>query len=203
MHPIAHVSWSCDGRKLASVGTDKSVRVWTPEKSVSAIQICFSCFRHFQSENFNFIFHVQLEPRTASQYLNGHENEVDYVTWNPAHPDLFCSSSQKDRRVVFWDIRRMYHDFSLRYFRDNCSEVESRHIQYYSHNVSPTQINYSPNGKNLAVVTANHQLSFMEYGSEGGESKGHWTSVRRNPVSELTTSTADFDCVGARFVSNV
>lgn len=33
-HPLSHVAWSCDGKKLAAVGTDKTTRVWTPEKSV-------------------------------------------------------------------------------------------------------------------------------------------------------------------------
>jgi hypothetical protein len=29
-----HVAWSCDGKKLAAVGIDKTTRVWVPEKSV-------------------------------------------------------------------------------------------------------------------------------------------------------------------------
>ena len=40
-------------------------------------------------------------------FSGGHTEEVDYVSWNPTHPDLFCTSSQKDRRIVFWDARRM------------------------------------------------------------------------------------------------
>ena len=39
-HPVAHVAWSCDGRKLASVGTDKAVRVWSPEKTVWVLVLC-------------------------------------------------------------------------------------------------------------------------------------------------------------------
>lgn len=32
---MTHVAWSCDGKKLAAVGTDKATRIWLPEKSVS------------------------------------------------------------------------------------------------------------------------------------------------------------------------
>lgn len=48
----------------------------------------------------------QLEFRSAQVYSGGHSDDVDYVSWNPTHPELFCTSSQKDRRIVFWDARR-------------------------------------------------------------------------------------------------
>src|SRR5216683_4852105 len=53
-----------------------------------------------------------METRSASLFSGAHSDEVDYVAWNPTHPELLCSSSQKDRRIVFWDARRMSH-FSL------------------------------------------------------------------------------------------
>ena len=31
---MTHVAWSCDGKKLAAVGIDKTTRIWVPEKSV-------------------------------------------------------------------------------------------------------------------------------------------------------------------------
>ena len=49
-----------------------------------------------------------METRSASLFSGAHSDEADYVAWNPTHPELFCSSSQKDRRIVFWDARRMY-----------------------------------------------------------------------------------------------
>ncbi|KAF8480384.1 hypothetical protein DFH94DRAFT_742485 [Russula ochroleuca] len=78
---ITQIAWSCDGKKLAAVGIDRMVRVFQPEKS--------------------------METRSASLFLGAHSDEVDYVAWNPTHPELFCSSSQKDRRIVFWDARRI------------------------------------------------------------------------------------------------
>jgi THO complex subunit 3 len=48
-----------------------------------------------------------METRSASLFSGAHSDEVDYVAWNPTHPELFCSSSQKDRRIAFWDARRM------------------------------------------------------------------------------------------------
>jgi hypothetical protein len=49
-----------------------------------------------------------METRSASLFSGAHSDEADYVAWNPTHPELFCSSSQKDRRIVFWDARRMF-----------------------------------------------------------------------------------------------
>ncbi|KAH8118461.1 WD40 repeat-like protein [Phellopilus nigrolimitatus] len=151
-HPVAHVAWSCDGRRLASVGIDKSVRVWVPEKS--------------------------LEPRSAVQYnVGGHDYDatVDYVVWNPTHPELFCSSSQRDRKIIFWDAR------------------QSRAVQSYTHHHPPSQINYAPDGKTICFVTTSNQLYFMEYGKAEGEAKPQWNPMKREPV---TASTAMFNHTG-------
>jgi len=47
-----------------------------------------------------------MEFRSATAFSGGHSDDVDYVSWNPTHPELFCTSSQKDRRIIFWDARR-------------------------------------------------------------------------------------------------
>ncbi|KAA1473430.1 WD40 repeat-like protein [Dentipellis sp. KUC8613] len=137
--PMTHVAWSCDGKKLAAVGIDKIVRVWQPEKS--------------------------MEMRSAMLFSGGHLDEVDYVTWNPTHPELFCSSSQKDRRIVFWDAR------------------QSRPIQQLTLKVSPAQMNYSPDGRTLLYISAGHQLFFLNYGKDpkdGEDAKEQWTAVEKD-----------------------
>src|SRR5580658_1264403 len=48
-----------------------------------------------------------MDMRAATLFSGGHSDDVDYLSWNPTHPDLFCTSSQKDRRIIFWDARRM------------------------------------------------------------------------------------------------
>ncbi|TFY82700.1 hypothetical protein EWM64_g1313, partial [Hericium alpestre] len=150
---MTHVAWSCDGKKLAAVGIDRIVRVWQPEKS--------------------------MEMRSATLFSGGHLDDVDYVAWNPTHPELFCSSSQKDRRIVFWDAR------------------QSRHIQMVSLRVPPAQMNYSPDGKTLLYISVGNQLHFMEYkkdtSKEGEEAKEQWTTVDREPN---TASTAMFNHAG-------
>lgn len=48
----------------------------------------------------------QMELRAASMFSGGFQDEVDYIAWNPTHPDLFCASGMKDRKIVFFDTRR-------------------------------------------------------------------------------------------------
>jgi WD40 repeat protein len=52
------------------------------------------------------VYWRQMEHKSAALFSGGHSDDVDYVSWNPTHPELFCTSSQKDRRIVFWDARR-------------------------------------------------------------------------------------------------
>ena len=93
---MTHVAWSCDGRKLGAVGIDKVARVWQPEKSV----------RPSTRAHRVLLTLGQMELRSASIFSQGHSEDVDYLAWNPTHPELFCTSSQRDRRIVFWDGRR-------------------------------------------------------------------------------------------------
>ncbi|KZP20125.1 WD40 repeat-like protein [Athelia psychrophila] len=147
---MTHVSWSCDGKKLAAVGTDKATRVWLPEKS--------------------------MEYRAATAFTGGHTDDVDYVSWNPTHPELFCTSSQKDRKIVFWDAR------------------QSKNTQAVSLGVSPTQTNYSPDGKSLLYTSAGHQLFFMTHGKENEVDKEQWNLAKKE--GSIVASTAMFNHVG-------
>ncbi|KAF8165606.1 WD40-repeat-containing domain protein [Crassisporium funariophilum] len=145
---MTHVAWNCDGKKLAAVGIDKSTRVWSPEKS--------------------------MESRAATVFSGGHSDDVDYISWNPTHPELFCTSSQKDRRIVFWDAR------------------QSRYIQQCPLKVSPVSTSYSPDGCSILYASAGHQLFFMTLGKTGEETKEEWHLSERDAIG----STAIFNHLG-------
>jgi len=162
-----HVAWSCDGKRLGAVGIDKVVRTWHPEKSI--------------------------EYRAATTFTGGHSDDVDYISWNPTHPELFCSSSQKDRRIVFWDAR------------------QSRHVQQIQLKVSPVQLNYSPDGRTVLYTSSGKQLFVLRYSKEGDETKEQWHLSERDPVcpslltavhlvlslcGQIPASTATFNHVG-------
>ncbi|KAF8213996.1 WD40-repeat-containing domain protein [Mycena galopus ATCC 62051] len=154
---MTHVAWSCDGRRLAAVGIDKAARVWNPDKGVRCSRPC------------------SMEQKHAAMFSGAHTDDVDYVSWNPTHPELFCTSSQKDRRIVFWDAR------------------QSRCTQQCSVKASPAQTNYSPDGRALLYTSTNHSLFFLTLGKEGDEVKETWRPSQKDPVP---ASTAVFNHVG-------
>ncbi|KIK67706.1 hypothetical protein GYMLUDRAFT_256545 [Collybiopsis luxurians FD-317 M1] len=133
-----HVAWNCDGKKLAAVGVDKITRVWTPEKS--------------------------MDTRSATMFSGGHSDDVDYVSWNPTHPDLFCTSSQRDRRIVFWDAR------------------QSKCVQQIPLKFGPIYTNYSPDGRTLVCSSSAHQMYIFAYGKTGEETKEQWRLSDKDPV---------------------
>lgn len=74
---VRGLGWSIDGRKLATCGADRVIRIWVPERSVD---------------------------HRASTELRGHAESVDQLAWNPTHPEVLASASG-DRTVRIWDTR--------------------------------------------------------------------------------------------------
>ncbi|POY71029.1 hypothetical protein BMF94_5955 [Rhodotorula taiwanensis] len=76
---VRSVAWNLDGRRLATAGTDKVIRVYLPDK----------------------------DPRSATE-CRGHTGEVQCVRWSPIHPERFASvsGSAQDKALHFWDLRQ-------------------------------------------------------------------------------------------------
>jgi THO complex subunit 3 len=124
-----------------------------------------------------------MEFRSATAFSGGHSDDVDYVSWNPTHPELFCTSSQKDRRIIFWDARReccfnCVHMLA----HPNAGSVESRYVQQCSLKVSPVQTCYSPDGRSLLYTSAGNQLFYMTLCKDGEDTKEQWRLIEREPV---------------------
>lgn len=154
-HSMTHVAWSCDGKRLGATGIDKSIRVWQPEHS--------------------------LELRSATSY-NTHTDDLDYFAWNPTHADLFCSSSQRDRRIVFWDARQSKptHTINLKY--------------------TPVQLVYSPDASTILSVSSLYKLFILTYGKDGEDSPEQWR-VRPSPEPLLPITTVLFNHTGDAFIT--
>ena len=131
-----------------------------------------------------------MDVRSASTYTGGHTDDVDHLSWNPTHPDLFCTSSQKDKRIVFWDARREYSGHL------NCLIMlynvwmlmfvpESRYIQTLHLKHSPSHTVWSPTGKDLVCITTSRNLLFAKYGPTPEGPGQSWHAVDREGVRHL------------------
>ncbi|KAI0340896.1 WD40 repeat-like protein [Trametopsis cervina] len=156
---MTSVAWNCDGKRLGAVGIDKLVRLWWPDKS--------------------------LEVRSASTYAGGHSEDVDHLSWNPTHPDLFCTSSQKDKRIVFWDAR------------------QSRHIQTLHLKHSPAQTVWSPTGKDLVCITTSRNVLFAQFGHTGEGPSQSWQAVEREGPPMGATTWVTFNHAGDGMIVSV
>jgi THO complex subunit 3 len=81
---VRAVAWNITGTRLASGSTDKTIRVWNPEKP---------------------------EVRYSIQ-LKGHTGTVDQLCWDPTNPDQLVSASH-DKSVRFWDYRGTARNFKF------------------------------------------------------------------------------------------
>ena len=127
-----------------------------------------------------------MEYRAASSFTGGHSDDVDYVSWNPTHPELFCTSSQKDRRIVFWDARRGYQHpsiYSMTILMHTFLQLESRYTQQILLRAAPLQTNYSPDGRTIMYTTSTNWLHFLELGKEHEGAKEQWDIVERDVPS--------------------
>ncbi|GJN91286.1 hypothetical protein Rhopal_004305-T1 [Rhodotorula paludigena] len=64
---VRSVAWNLDGRRLATGGTDKSLRIFLPDKDV----------------------------RSGTEY-RGHMGEISVVRWNPTHPERLATVSSAE-----------------------------------------------------------------------------------------------------------
>ncbi|KIY71532.1 WD40 repeat-like protein [Cylindrobasidium torrendii FP15055 ss-10] len=138
----SHVAWSCDGKKLAAVGNDRTTRVWHAEKPIDV--------------------------RSAMSFT-GSASEVDYVAWHPIHPELFITSSQSDKRILFWDAR------------------QSKSTQQVSLKNPPAKISYSPDGRKILYTVVTSQLYFLDLALRAGNTKETWGHVE-TPILPVTTA---------------
>lgn len=119
--------------------------------------------------------------RAATIFSGGHSEDVDYISWNPTHPDLFCSSSQKDKRIVFWDAR------------------QSRYVQQiFLKYTTPSTTIYSPDGKTLLYTTPVRNL-FVAKLNKRDDGKEAWEIIKSDTVM---ASNALFSHTGEHIVVN-
>ncbi|SPO25478.1 related to THO complex subunit 3 [Ustilago trichophora] len=74
---VRGLGWSIDGRKLATCGADRTIRIWVPERSID---------------------------HRASTELRGHTESVDQLVWHPTNPEVLASAGA-DKTVRLWDTR--------------------------------------------------------------------------------------------------
>ncbi|CDW96962.1 hypothetical protein, partial [Sporisorium scitamineum] len=82
---VRGLGWSIDGRKLATCGADRSIRIWVPERSID---------------------------HRASTELRGHTESVDQLVWHPLQPEVLASASA-DKTVRVWDVRSKPSDTAI------------------------------------------------------------------------------------------
>lgn len=84
---IRTVAWNSTGSRFATGSTDRSIRVWNPDRLPES----------------------KSRSRGASSYtweLKGHAATVEQVSWDPTHSDRLASASQ-DKTVKLWEYRML------------------------------------------------------------------------------------------------
>lgn len=90
---IKAVAWNSTGSRVASASTDRTARIWYPERLP--------------------------EPRSRSRStvgytweLKGHGASIEQVSWDPTHSDRLATASS-DRTVKVWEYRLLRQLFSV------------------------------------------------------------------------------------------
>ncbi|KAG8900867.1 hypothetical protein FRB99_005726 [Tulasnella sp. 403] len=141
--PVMQCSWNADGHRLATCGHEKVVRLWMPEKT--------------------------LNPKETTATSGGHGAIATSVAWSPKHPELFCSSSETEKSMVFWDARKKGPTFQLK-------------------TPTPlTQLQYCPDGESVALLDKSFHLHRLQLNKlPAGEDSWELTDPSLSTVESIT-----------------
>lgn len=121
---VWHLSWSPDGKRFATCGEDRTVRIWLVEEEFSlapkvlcltvleddhtrTIRCCewSPCSRYLATASFDgfvIVYQNQSGRWVRIATLEGHENEVKCIAWSP--DGTFLATCGRDKKVWIWEV---------------------------------------------------------------------------------------------------
>ncbi|RHY00681.1 hypothetical protein DYB30_000725 [Aphanomyces astaci] len=121
---VWHASWHPNGSLLATCGSDKTIRIWSPSRNAKTPQDAWDCVATLEdaqgrtiracewSRNGQYIASVSFDATTVIwekqgdvyeviASLEGHESEVKSVAWSPS--GSYLATCSRDKSVWIWE----------------------------------------------------------------------------------------------------
>ncbi|KAG9011525.1 hypothetical protein FRB94_008094 [Tulasnella sp. JGI-2019a] len=146
-YPVTQLAWNVDGQRLATCGNERTVRLWHPEETTS--------------------------PQKCTLTGTAHKSNATSLAWSTKHPELFCSASDGDKTLMFWDARKKDPTHKM--------EVKSSIIR----------IAYAPDGDSVLILdkySTFSRLQFQTMTIEKDSTTPTWSFVG-DPYSKLHGAT--------------